>query len=133
MIIQISTYGLPSSGPWADEPLAVPLRCWDCPSFNSKVCRSADGITPTRRRLRTRSAYGIVLHSESYLVVALLMGLPPLGDDCGLTLLMRLFPIESPVKFAALLMGLPPLGDDFGPTLLMGLSLLRGLPSSSLR
>jgi len=40
------------------------------------------------------------------------MRLPPLRDDCGLTLLMGLFSTQSPAKFATLLMGSPPLGDD---------------------
>jgi len=40
--------------------------------------------------------------------VVRLMGLTPLEDNCGPTLLMGLTPTQSPVKFAAPLMGLTP-------------------------
>jgi len=49
-----------------------------------------------------------------------LMRLPPLGDDCGPTLLMGLSLTQSPTKCATPLMGLPQLGDDCGPTPLLG-------------
>ena len=50
------------------------------------------------------------------------MGLSPLEDDRGSTLLMGLSPTQSHVKFTTLLMGLSLLGDDCGPTVLMELS-----------
>ena len=80
---------------------------------------SGYGIIPIRSRLQTHSAAGIV-PTLSPEFTAPLMGLSPLGDDCEPTLMMGLFPTQSPTEFAAPLMGLSPLGDDCGSTPLLG-------------
>jgi len=78
---------------------------------SAKVRRSTDGITLTRRQLRTHSTDGIVPHSESR-VRRFADGITPPGDGYESTLLMGLSPTQSPAKFVAPLMGLPSLGDD---------------------
>jgi len=138
-IAQTLAYGLPFSNLGGREPLAVFLcQCHSSDgshlSWSSKFVAPLIGLTPAQRRLWIHSADEFHPKSKSYRIrhfaarivptqspesATPLMGLTPLEDYCGPTLLMGFTPTQSPAKFIVPLMSLTPTQRQ-NPTPLLG-------------